>query len=162
MSLDNSSDNSPWSSYDPNTVIYYKILNGNYNTLNNVKVRLEGASDKTLVLEKGQSFVLNFVKASDGSYYFKYSGAKVQQVDFNDGGSGDDLTFPGYSSNPSSSTVVTYNSGDILGNIYDVLQLRTHEYINKFDDVDGVDGGPAAKFTQSVQGNTLVLQIDYK
>ncbi|MCP9267866.1 hypothetical protein M5U04_07070 [Xenorhabdus sp. XENO-1] len=160
MPLNNNSDNSPLISYDPNTVVYYKILNGDYNTLNNVKIRLEGANDKTLKLGPGQSFVLNFVKASDGSYYFTYSGAKVQQVDFNDGDSADDLTFPDYGDNPSSSTAVTYNSGDTLGNVYDVLQLETHQYLNKFSDQDGVDGGPAAKFTQSVQGDTLVLQIN--
>lgn len=64
------------------------LKNSNYDTLNNVKIRLEGTSDPTLTLAPGDSVSFTY----DGTD-FKYQGYKVQQIDFNNGGSSDDLSF---------------------------------------------------------------------
>ncbi|KGM29800.1 hypothetical protein KS18_02745 [Photorhabdus luminescens] len=91
-----------------------------------------------------------------------YNGDVVQQIDFNDGHSADDLTMPGYNGNDEYSGQIQYNSGNTWGTIFDVLNFKSNDFLEKFEDRDGIDGGEAAKFKQYIDvkdDSIIVLDI---
>ncbi|MCW7762096.1 hypothetical protein [Photorhabdus luminescens] len=147
-----------YTEYDPDTITTYRIFNSNYATLNNVKIRLADASDPdTRQLDRGDSIDLTFGKDSEGRTALFYGGDVVQQIDFNDGHSADDLTMPGYNGNDDDSGQIQYNSGNTWGTIFDVLNFQSTDFLNKFDDKDGIDGGEAAKFTQYIKDSSIIV-----
>lgn len=141
--------------FDVSTLTEYKISNKNYPDLD-VKIRLEGASDDTLTLSSGGSITLDAVH-SGGNVTFNYDGHKVQQIDFNNGKSSDDLDFNGY--NHSTSQTVTYNSGDSSGSIDTAIDLSKGQYLTFWMDGDGIGGEGLTQFEQELSGSILNLTI---
>lgn len=150
-------ENSTWVNYDPAVINCYRILNQTYDSLTAVKIRLDGHRDPdTMTIDRGQ--YVDFV-FHDGS--LTYNGYVVQQVDFNDGASADDLSLPNYAGCPPG--LIQYNSGDTAGNTYDVLDFNEHQFMDSFKDLDGINKGPAAVFNQYIPDdspNIIVLGVN--
>ena len=103
--------NGSYLSYDPGKLSKYIIKNNGYSTLSNIKIRLSGKNDVTKSLPSGQSITIDFNKDSQGPRcMMMYDGALIQQVDFNDRKSADDLDLSEFNGNPTSQA--RYNAGD--------------------------------------------------
>lgn len=117
------------------------ILKNNTNTtFDNIRVRLKDEYDFTKVLYPNATFVLTY-NPSDGYYY--YNDKIVQQLDFNNGGSSDDMNFEWNGPNS-----ITYRSNissitTIASNIDNTPNLIT---LNDAIDADGINGSSGMKF----------------
>ncbi|MBP1164652.1 hypothetical protein JOE44_001536 [Chryseobacterium sp. PvR013] len=115
-------------SFDKYTPSTLKIRNINYATLGNIVMKFTDCSNKKISLAPGQSIALDYT--ANG---FAYGGCKLKQIDFNDGGSSDDLNF----SQSSYSGEVTYQgSSPYMTTIID----QNSAYIYGTVDADGIDG----------------------
>lgn len=141
-------------------VVYYRIRNVDYGTLDSIKIRLKDSSDsKSIVLNNGQYIEFTFGPGSDalGEIVLEYEHVAVQQVDFNDGKGSDDLTMPGYGDNDKDSVVYIYTASKHQQ--YNIINYAERTYLSSFTDDDGIDGGPKAYFTQKIVDDVLYLDI---
>ena len=120
------------------------ILKNNTNTIfNNIRVRLKDEYDFTKVLFPNEIFLLTY-NPSDGYYY--YNNKIVQQLDFNNGSSSDDMNFEWNGANS-----ITYRSSmnsvtTIASNIDKTPNLIS---LNDAIDLDGINGSSGMKFELS-------------
>lgn len=127
-------------------VLYPKVFiikNSTDSNLNNVKIRLKNANDITKVLYVNSTLVLTYNK-SDGYYY--YDDKIVQQIDFNNGYSSDDMNFQWAGSN-----IITYTP---RYNSTTTIASKLDETPNLFElknviDSDGIDGSGGREFLLS-------------
>lgn len=137
------------------------ILN-DFNALNHVKVRVEGRDEDLKPFSKGDSIEIEF---SDGittntSAYFR--GKKVQYIDFNSGGSADDLIMPKEKDNKTFNIV--YVSGHAVGSQQDVVDFNNFTFYKNIEDLDGIDNSQSAIFnlTISEDGSTITMTLKKK
>lgn len=153
-----------YQSWDPNSIKRFIIRNVDYDTLNNVKIRLADHSDPdTKTLSRGEEIAFSIYNKNSLAYW---TDVIVQQVDFNDGKSGDDLTCPGYNENPSDSGAVYYSEGDFYeeddvgrDSKYDILSFKSYDFLLNWEDRDGIDKHPKASFSQAIEGDAIVMSI---
>jgi hypothetical protein len=143
----------------PSTVTLWTIKNYNYNTLK-VKIRLSGEGDEKVTLGAGSTLTISVFRSA-GSALMAYKKNNeyflVQKVDLNDGGQSDDFNAPNQSDNKYNSCI--YNgSKDSPA----VINFDNNTYLTTFEDSDGIDGGPAAVFTQQVEATTLMCTLSKK
>ncbi|CAA7197280.1 M12 family metallopeptidase [Chryseobacterium potabilaquae] len=117
--------------FDKNEVTELIVRNIDYPTLNSVLMRLEHCIDPKISLAPGQSVGIKYHGSGD---YFEYNGCKLQEIDFNNGSSSDNLDFswavPGK---------ITYTaSHHYTTTLIDTNSLKG--YIYGTVDVDGIDG----------------------
>lgn len=130
------------------------ILVSQYSKTISVKIRLKNASDpSTISFGPGQQLQFN-VQYNSGQAKFYYTGKEVQMIDLNNGNKADDLCCPN-SDNNSLNTLRYYEGTMAPANSVDVINFNSNTYEVLFGDIDGVDGGTAAIFRQTIQGNAI-------
>ena len=147
-------------SYDPGKLSKYIIKNNGYSTLSNIKIRLSGKDDVSKSLSSGQSITIDFNKDSQGTRcMMMYDGALIQQVDFNDGKSADDLDLSEFNGNQTGQA--RYNAGDSSDEQFITMKYGKYTYLNYWYDTDGIDGhGFAVLYHElSPDGSTLTMNI---
>lgn len=115
--------------FDPSDITKLEIKNVNYETLTRFKIRVAGAYDTLLSLAPGDKVTFYY---SPADKTFTYDGNTVQQIDFNDGSSNDDIDFSWNSSGVKKYSASSHYSGNII-------DLNTG-YIYGLVDTDGIDG----------------------
>ncbi|MDR3023724.1 M12 family metallopeptidase [Chryseobacterium sp.] len=124
------------------------IKNKSNVTFNNIRVRLKDGSDFTQTIWPGGVFILHYNPENGYYYYRDNNGEKiVQQLDFNNGSSSDDMNFEWnnpnmvtYVSNRSTTTTIVSGINNTPNNI------NTTDAI----DSDGVNGSSPIRFKMSV------------
>lgn len=132
-------------------VLYPKvfIIKNNSNiTFDNIRVRLKDGWDFTQTIHPGGTFILHYNPENGYYYYRDNNGEKiVQQLDFNNGSSSDDMNFEWNAANSITYKSSYYTTTTIASNID-----NTPNNISVRDaiDSDGVDGSGSVKFKMSV------------
>src|SRR4051794_5304092 len=80
-------------SFNPAQVNKYMISNKDYNSFA-VKIRLKGTGDLSVTLSPGGSSLQCEIRYTAPKAKFFYNGHEIQQLDFNDPNTSDDLNTP--------------------------------------------------------------------
>src|SRR5882757_6037440 len=138
-------------SFSQSAINTYVLYNQNYNVIP-VKIRLKGANDPGAINLSPGNKLLFEIRYSSGQAKFYYTGKEVQQIDLNNGNDSDDLNTP--TSDNNKYNTLRYRQGQLAPNSEeDVINFNSNTYVRSFGDIDGVDGGPGAMFTQTIQGS---------
>lgn len=132
-------------------VLYPKvfIIKNNSNiSFNNIRVRLEDSYDFTQSINPGGTFILHY-NPDNGYYYYKDNNGeyKVQQLDFNNGRTSDDMDF---SYNASNSVTYKSNKGTKTTIVSNLNATPNNISFHDAVDTDGVDGSTGVRFRMSV------------
>lgn len=136
--------------FDPSDITKLEIKNINYQTLNRFKIRVAGAYDTLLSLAPGNKVTFYY---NPGDKTFTYNGNTVQQIDFNNGSSNDDLDLSWNSSGVKKYSASSHCSSNII-------DLNTG-YIYGSVDADGIDGNDLNVLLDAYY-NDNTLYIDLK
>ncbi|BFO64742.1 M12 family metallopeptidase [Chryseobacterium sp. KCF3-3] len=129
----------------PKVFIIKNYTNINFN---NIRVRLKDGHDFTQTIAPGATFILHY-NPENGYYYYKdHNGEKiVQQLDFNNGSSSDDMNFEWGAANH-----ITYrsNSNTITTIATGINNTPNNIITSDAIDSDGVNGSSSVRFKMSV------------
>lgn len=118
-----------------------------YSDLQNFKIRLKDASDPSAYnFEVDQSISFQVKGATSNSNVYM-TGSIVQQLDFNDGSSSDDMNMPNSGGKYNDKNTITYQGKN--GDVSTLVNFDTQTCSSVTDD-DGIDGGSPVLLESSV------------